>query len=88
MKIVILALFVFLAVSQSEALKCYCGGLRRCPDRVETCPPSSDVCAGVIFTAGSTPSYFKGCMKARDCALLNQPGVSTASCCRGDLCNR
>ncbi|TKS89653.1 hypothetical protein D9C73_023781 [Collichthys lucidus] len=87
MKTVILALLVLVAVSQSEALKCNCGGLRRCPTRVETCWGSNKVCASVVIYAGSTTRYFKGCMGSRECMLMNRPGVSSARCCSRDRCN-
>ncbi|KAJ0060345.1 hypothetical protein NL108_010087, partial [Boleophthalmus pectinirostris] len=71
------------------ALKCNCGGLKSCPSGgVETCRSFSDVCGSVIITAGAIPNYFSGCMSASQCTSLNQPGISTAFCCRRDLCNR
>uniref|UniRef100_A0A3Q0RN36 UPAR/Ly6 domain-containing protein n=1 Tax=Amphilophus citrinellus TaxID=61819 RepID=A0A3Q0RN36_AMPCI len=87
MKTVIVAVLVLLVVSQSEALKCNCGGLRYCPTSVETCVGSNNVCASVIIYAGSTPRYFKGCVKSTDCRLMNRPGISSATCCATDLCN-
>nr|XP_046233359.1 phospholipase A2 inhibitor and Ly6/PLAUR domain-containing protein-like [Scatophagus argus] len=87
MKTVILALFVLLVVSQSEALRCNCGGQKHCSSPVETCYGQNNVCAGVIIYAGSRPSYFKSCMKFEDCMRLNHPGISSATCCRTDLCN-
>uniref|UniRef100_A0A3Q3KDS5 UPAR/Ly6 domain-containing protein n=1 Tax=Monopterus albus TaxID=43700 RepID=A0A3Q3KDS5_MONAL len=88
MKTVILALLVVLVVSQSEALKCNCGGARRCPGgRIETCSPDSDVCISAIIYAGSSVTSFRGCYPSSGCVLLNQPGISSASCCRTDLCN-
>ncbi|KAL7372953.1 hypothetical protein ABVT39_024491 [Epinephelus coioides] len=50
MKTVILALVVLLIVSQGEALTCWCGGIRLCSGRTETCSSSEDVCASVSFT--------------------------------------
>uniref|UniRef100_A0A8C4F757 Uncharacterized protein n=1 Tax=Dicentrarchus labrax TaxID=13489 RepID=A0A8C4F757_DICLA len=88
MKTVILALFVLLAVSQSEGLRCNCGGLKQCSSPVETCYGSNNVCASVIIYAGSRPSYFKGCMTSNECMRMNHPGISSASCCRTDQCNR
>ncbi|XP_029953978.1 lymphocyte antigen 6D-like [Salarias fasciatus] len=88
MKTVIIAVVVLLVVSQSEALKCHCGGLRHCPNPVETCFGSGNVCASTIITAGGTVKYFKGCMTAHNCRLMNQPGISSAYCCSTDLCNR
>uniref|UniRef100_A0A3Q0RTJ4 UPAR/Ly6 domain-containing protein n=1 Tax=Amphilophus citrinellus TaxID=61819 RepID=A0A3Q0RTJ4_AMPCI len=75
-------------VSVCEALKCNCGGLRHCSPSVETCSGFNNVCASVIIYAGSTPRYFQGCMKSPDCRIMNQPGVSSATCCTTDLCNR
>uniref|UniRef100_A0AAX7VCT4 UPAR/Ly6 domain-containing protein n=1 Tax=Astatotilapia calliptera TaxID=8154 RepID=A0AAX7VCT4_ASTCA len=124
MKTVIVAVLVLLVISQSEALKCYCGGLRHCPNSVETCHGFNNVCTSAIIYAGSSkskpsfglvcrkknktklnqlqqmisyhlvflvstaPRYFKGCMKSNDCRIMNQPGVSSATCCSADLCNR
>uniref|UniRef100_A0A3Q2V4G8 UPAR/Ly6 domain-containing protein n=3 Tax=Haplochromini TaxID=319058 RepID=A0A3Q2V4G8_HAPBU len=88
MKTVIVAVLVLLVISQSDALKCYCGGLRHCPNSVETCHGFNNVCTSAIIYAGSTPRYFKGCMKSNDCRIMNQPGVSSATCCSADLCNR
>uniref|UniRef100_A0A3B4VID6 UPAR/Ly6 domain-containing protein n=1 Tax=Seriola dumerili TaxID=41447 RepID=A0A3B4VID6_SERDU len=88
MKTVILTLLVVLVVSHSEALRCYCGGLRHCSGSVETCSGSNQVCAGVIIQAGSTVNYFKGCYKSGDCERLNNPPTTTSRCCRTDLCNR
>uniref|UniRef100_A0A3Q2Z2Q7 UPAR/Ly6 domain-containing protein n=1 Tax=Hippocampus comes TaxID=109280 RepID=A0A3Q2Z2Q7_HIPCM len=89
MKCLLVALLVFVLVSQGEALQCYCGGKRRCPSgSVEQCTPSSDACASVIFEVGTNPSYFKGCSTLHNCLLMNSPGISTASCCTTNLCNR
>eukprot|EP00066_Takifugu_rubripes_P030938 XP_011620204.1 PREDICTED: CD59B glycoprotein-like [Takifugu rubripes] len=89
MKTVIFALLVLLATTQSEALRCKCGGTyRNCRDPVETCYGSNQACASVIITVGSRPSYFQSCMSLLDCNKLNRPGISTARCCTTDLCNR
>ncbi|CAF91319.1 unnamed protein product [Tetraodon nigroviridis] len=89
MKTGILALLVVLAISQSEALKCHCGGTYKyCQDPVEICTGLNQVCASVLLTVGSRPSYFQSCMSQFNCAKLNQPGISTARCCTFDLCNR
>ncbi|XP_057681766.1 short neurotoxin 3-like [Corythoichthys intestinalis] len=87
MKTVLVALLVFFLISQGEALECHCGGLRHCPRSRETCTDSDNACASVIFHVGSRPSYFKGCSSLFKCRVLNNPGVSTASCCTSDLCN-
>uniref|UniRef100_A0A8C4ELN5 Uncharacterized protein n=1 Tax=Dicentrarchus labrax TaxID=13489 RepID=A0A8C4ELN5_DICLA len=87
MKTVILALFVLLAVSQSEALKCNCGGLNKCSSPVETCYRSSDSCVTVIMYDESRPNFFKGCISSDLCTFMNRPGKSSSSCCRGDQCN-
>uniref|UniRef100_A0A3Q0RMD2 UPAR/Ly6 domain-containing protein n=1 Tax=Amphilophus citrinellus TaxID=61819 RepID=A0A3Q0RMD2_AMPCI len=70
-----------------EALKCNCGGSHYCPTSVETCVGSNNVCASVIIYAG-TPKYFQGCMNSPDCRIMNHPGISSATCCATDLCNR
>ncbi|GLD74678.1 weak neurotoxin 6-like protein [Lates japonicus] len=50
MKLVILSLLVVLVVSQSEALRCNCGGIRNCPGgRVETCHDSDSVCISAFL---------------------------------------
>uniref|UniRef100_A0A3Q0R9C6 Uncharacterized protein n=1 Tax=Amphilophus citrinellus TaxID=61819 RepID=A0A3Q0R9C6_AMPCI len=87
MKTVILTVLVLLAVSQSEALKCNCGGDRQCSGPVETCRSSNDVCFSLIINAGSMVKYSKGCMDASDCSFLNQPPLTISRCCRYDLCN-
>ncbi|XP_027144930.1 neurotoxin 3FTx-RI isoform X1 [Larimichthys crocea] len=87
MKTVILALLVLMAVSQTEALKCNCAGLRGCPKPVETCYNENEVCGSVTFSSASNPSFFKGCMPLRDCVLMNRQGASTARCCKTDQCN-
>ncbi|XP_044033555.1 uncharacterized protein si:dkeyp-80c12.8 isoform X2 [Siniperca chuatsi] len=86
MKTVIVALLVLLVVSQGEALKCYCGGLKHCLNPAETCHGLNDVCAKVTFSAGFTGSYFQGCVKAIECMIENRRGVS-ATCCSRNLCN-
>uniref|UniRef100_A0A3Q3MMR7 Snake toxin/toxin-like domain-containing protein n=1 Tax=Mastacembelus armatus TaxID=205130 RepID=A0A3Q3MMR7_9TELE len=88
MKTVLVALFLLVVVSQSEALKCYCGGARHCSDYIENCTPLTNACGSIIIYVGSRPTYSKGCMNMRDCAILNHPGISSASCCGTDLCNR
>ncbi|KAM9837966.1 uncharacterized protein ACBR49_018598 [Aulostomus maculatus] len=88
MKTVILLFLLLLVVSQGEALRCYCGGKKICSDPVETCYGSNNVCASVIIYAVTSPSYFQGCSTQNDCMMMNQPGISSASCCTTDLCNR
>uniref|UniRef100_A0A3Q1FH01 UPAR/Ly6 domain-containing protein n=1 Tax=Acanthochromis polyacanthus TaxID=80966 RepID=A0A3Q1FH01_9TELE len=88
MKTVVLALLVLVVVSQSEALRCYCGGLRDCPNSIETCYGDANTCVSAIITAGSHVNRFKGCYRFRDCLVINRPPYSTASCCMTDLCNR
>uniref|UniRef100_A0A8C6NPM7 Snake toxin/toxin-like domain-containing protein n=1 Tax=Nothobranchius furzeri TaxID=105023 RepID=A0A8C6NPM7_NOTFU len=88
MKTVVFAVLVFLLISQNEALKCYCGGKRQCPDRIETCIGSDSVCISASFYGVPQPFYFKGCYRESDCVKVNMPGMSSASCCRTDLCNR
>uniref|UniRef100_A0A3B4B3W9 UPAR/Ly6 domain-containing protein n=1 Tax=Periophthalmus magnuspinnatus TaxID=409849 RepID=A0A3B4B3W9_9GOBI len=89
MKRTVILLLVVFVLSQSYALKCHCGGLRRCPGGpVETCQSFNQVCGSVIITAGATPNFFRGCMSASQCAALDNPGTSSAFCCRRDLCNR
>uniref|UniRef100_A0A671YBK0 UPAR/Ly6 domain-containing protein n=1 Tax=Sparus aurata TaxID=8175 RepID=A0A671YBK0_SPAAU len=88
MKTVVLALFVAVVVSQSEALRCNCGGMKYCPHPVETCHGPNPQCGSVIIYAGSRPNHFKGCMTLHQCMMLNHPGISTAACCGTDECNR
>uniref|UniRef100_A0A4W6BLF3 UPAR/Ly6 domain-containing protein n=1 Tax=Lates calcarifer TaxID=8187 RepID=A0A4W6BLF3_LATCA len=87
MKLVILSLLVVLVVSQSEALKCHCGGDRSCPGgSVENCAAGGDVCIRAILF--NPPSHFRGCYRSRDCQVINNMGIGSASCCRTDMCNR
>uniref|UniRef100_A0A3Q3B373 Snake toxin/toxin-like domain-containing protein n=1 Tax=Kryptolebias marmoratus TaxID=37003 RepID=A0A3Q3B373_KRYMA len=88
MRTVILAVLVFLLISQNEALRCYCGGKRRCSSSIETCVGSDSVCISASFYGVPNPFYFKGCYRERDCRTVNYPGISSASCCHSDLCNR
>ncbi|XP_008296711.1 three finger toxin MALT0070C-like [Stegastes partitus] len=85
MKTVVLALSVLLAVSQSEALRCKCGGVNSCPKSVEECTGSNIFCA--TLNLESNPNFFKGCMSQTECDAWNNPGVATISCCTTDLCN-
>uniref|UniRef100_A0A146UWL8 Lymphocyte antigen 6D n=1 Tax=Fundulus heteroclitus TaxID=8078 RepID=A0A146UWL8_FUNHE len=87
MKAVILALFVLLLISQNEALRCHCGGKRRCSSPIETCTTSDSVCISANFYGVPQPFYFRGCYRESDCRKVSLPGMSTASCCRTDLCN-
>ncbi|KAF3853657.1 hypothetical protein F7725_014345 [Dissostichus mawsoni] len=57
MKTVIVALFVLLAVSQSEALRCHCGGLQNCGGSQDSCIGRIWVCAKVINIVGSSKSF-------------------------------
>ncbi|KAK7919541.1 hypothetical protein WMY93_010825 [Mugilogobius chulae] len=84
----VVLLLVVVALSQSDALRCYCGGLKFCSNRIETCSDFTELCGRVIITAGATPNYFKGCMTRTECITLNNPGISSAFCCSSDLCNR
>uniref|UniRef100_A0A4W6DIX8 Uncharacterized protein n=1 Tax=Lates calcarifer TaxID=8187 RepID=A0A4W6DIX8_LATCA len=89
MKLVILSLLVVLVVSQSEALKCNCGGIRNCPGgRVETCYGSANVCISAFLNnPAGAPRHFKGCYPQHGCESINRLGIGSASCCRTDLCN-
>uniref|UniRef100_A0A3P8VBX1 UPAR/Ly6 domain-containing protein n=1 Tax=Cynoglossus semilaevis TaxID=244447 RepID=A0A3P8VBX1_CYNSE len=86
MKTVMVALLMVLVVSHSEALKCKCGGKRRCSGSTETCHGSNPVCASITFT-GPSPGYFRGCYDRNDCRMLSSSPVSTGYCCSTDLCN-
>ncbi|XP_054624037.1 short neurotoxin 3-like [Dunckerocampus dactyliophorus] len=86
MKTVILALLVLLVVCEGEALRCHCEGRRYCEGDVETCVGLTSACGSVTFFFPIS-SYSKGCMEMSDCHRMNQPGVSTATCCTTDLCN-
>uniref|UniRef100_A0A3B4VFA1 UPAR/Ly6 domain-containing protein n=1 Tax=Seriola dumerili TaxID=41447 RepID=A0A3B4VFA1_SERDU len=96
MKTVIVALFVVLVVSHSEALRCHCGGIRDCLSPVETCQGEDNVCENKTFSNDplsffyvSTVTYrLNGCYKSTNCPLLNRLGLSSGSCCKTDLCNR
>ncbi|CAN9509132.1 unnamed protein product [Ophioblennius macclurei] len=88
MKTLIVAVVVLLVVSQSEALECICGGLRRCSGPVETCYDSETVCASVIHSVGGRTRSTQSCMKERDCRMINRLGASSAYCCYTDRCNR
>uniref|UniRef100_A0A8D3BE09 Uncharacterized protein n=1 Tax=Scophthalmus maximus TaxID=52904 RepID=A0A8D3BE09_SCOMX len=77
----ILALLVGVVVSQSEFTCTSCSG------PVQTCHGPNGACASVIDYAGSS-YFFKGCMTSKECIILNRPGVSSASCCMCDQCNR
>uniref|UniRef100_UPI0037E9493D toxin 3FTx-Oxy5-like n=1 Tax=Semicossyphus pulcher TaxID=241346 RepID=UPI0037E9493D len=89
MKTVIVALLVVLVVSQGESLKCHCAGpARPCPGPVETCPGSHTMCGNVIIYSISPDSFFfQGCMEPQECRGLDNPGISSATCCSTDLCN-
>nr|XP_024658500.1 lymphocyte antigen 6D-like [Maylandia zebra] len=88
MKTVMLAVLLLLAVSQSKALECHCGGQKFCSRPVETCSSSNDVCSTLVITSGPVVTHTKGCLKSLACRILNRPPVMTASCCSSDLCNR
>uniref|UniRef100_A0A3Q2V230 Lymphocyte antigen 6D-like n=2 Tax=Haplochromini TaxID=319058 RepID=A0A3Q2V230_HAPBU len=90
MKTVMLAVLLLLAVSQSEALECHCGGQKFCSRPVETCSSSNDVCSTLVITSGTNACWAasRGCLKSLACRILNRPPVMTASCCSSDLCNR
>uniref|UniRef100_A0A3Q1FJ16 Lymphocyte antigen 6D-like n=1 Tax=Acanthochromis polyacanthus TaxID=80966 RepID=A0A3Q1FJ16_9TELE len=85
MKTAVLTLLVLLAVSQSEALRCNCGGVNSCPNSVEECTGSNTFCG--TFNAASNPNYFKGCMSWTECSAWTNPAIATVSCCSTDLCN-
>ncbi|KAL7372155.1 hypothetical protein ABVT39_011101 [Epinephelus coioides] len=70
MKTVILALVVLLIVSQGEALRCWCGGIRSCSGRTETCSSSEDVCASVSFTRFQISEQTRENMKTVILALV------------------
>ncbi|XP_008296713.1 toxin 3FTx-Oxy5-like [Stegastes partitus] len=86
MKTLILALLLLVVVSQSEALRCYCGGRKICSSKTETCYGTDQVCASIVFHFDATSA--QGCYSASNCRLMNQPGLITTSCCTTDLCNR
>uniref|UniRef100_A0A3B5ACK6 Toxin 3FTx-Oxy5-like n=1 Tax=Stegastes partitus TaxID=144197 RepID=A0A3B5ACK6_9TELE len=88
MKTLILALLLLVVVSQSEALRCYCGGRKICSSKTETCYGTDQVCASIVFHFGKYQPEFSGCYSASNCRLMNQPGLITTSCCTTDLCNR
>uniref|UniRef100_A0A3Q1JBW4 UPAR/Ly6 domain-containing protein n=1 Tax=Anabas testudineus TaxID=64144 RepID=A0A3Q1JBW4_ANATE len=88
MKVVILALLALLVVSQSEGLKCYCGGDRQCSAPTEICRGSANVCGNLIIYVGSRPTHSRGCMSSMDCSILNKPGISSCRSCGFDLCNK
>uniref|UniRef100_A0A3Q1BT88 UPAR/Ly6 domain-containing protein n=1 Tax=Amphiprion ocellaris TaxID=80972 RepID=A0A3Q1BT88_AMPOC len=81
MKTVIVALLVLVVVSQSEALRCYCGGLTRCSSSTQTCSGNANACANV--------NRFQSCYNYDDCMRLKQlPQAVYVNCCMTDLCNR
>nr|AIL82450.1 SSHCSHL338 [Channa striata] len=88
MKTVILAVLVLSVFSQSEGLKCLCGGNRQCSGPTETCSASIDACFNLLIYVGSRPPHSKGCMSSWDCSRLNQPGISSCRSCKFDLCNK
>ncbi|PWA21343.1 hypothetical protein CCH79_00003062 [Gambusia affinis] len=75
------------SLTPNEALRCHCGGKRRCPSSIETCITSDSVCISASFYGVPQPFYFRGCYRESDCRKVNYPGLSSASCCRTDLCN-
>uniref|UniRef100_A0A3Q2Z4Y9 Snake toxin/toxin-like domain-containing protein n=1 Tax=Hippocampus comes TaxID=109280 RepID=A0A3Q2Z4Y9_HIPCM len=87
MKCVLVALLVFVIVSQGEALKCHCGGQYNCPGNEETCDADQIYCVSFTFSDGRYPSVVRGCSSFSDCRRLDSPGISTSSCCFSDLCN-
>ncbi|CAL8382410.1 unnamed protein product [Gadus morhua 'NCC'] len=88
MKTLAVVLVLALAFSFGEALRCNrCIG-RGCSNTVETCSGPNDVCANVIFLPPAPINYFRRCMKASDCFLMqSQPTLMTGRCCGTDLCN-
>ncbi|XP_023123261.1 CD59 glycoprotein-like [Amphiprion ocellaris] len=89
MKTVIVALLVLVVVSQSEALRCYCGGLTRCSSSTQTCSGNANACASVVMTLGSNVNRFQSCYNYDDCMRLKQlPQAVYVNCCMTDLCNR
>ncbi|XP_060884318.1 lymphocyte antigen 6D-like [Labrus mixtus] len=88
MKTVVVALLVLLVISQGESLKCKCGGpARPCQSPVETCPASQPFCGNVIIPSAAPGYFYQGCMEPRECRGLDNPGISTTTCCTTDLCN-
>uniref|UniRef100_A0A3Q1FN87 UPAR/Ly6 domain-containing protein n=1 Tax=Acanthochromis polyacanthus TaxID=80966 RepID=A0A3Q1FN87_9TELE len=89
MKTVVLALLVLVVVSQSEALRCYCGGMTQCQSSTQTCSSNANACASVVMTLGSNVNHFQSCYNYNDCMRLKQlPQTAYAHCCTTDLCNR
>ncbi|MED6236495.1 hypothetical protein ILYODFUR_036557 [Ilyodon furcidens] len=87
MKAAIFGVFVLLLISQNDALRCHCGGKRRCPSSIETCTSSDSVCISASFYGVPQPFYFRGCYRESDCRKVNMPGISSARCCTTNLCN-
>ncbi|XP_077358707.1 uncharacterized protein LOC144004902 [Festucalex cinctus] len=81
MKTVLVALLVFVLVSQGEALTCYCEGKSACFEPLETCR-YNEVCSKVMFQVDSSTTFIKGCTWKNYCSLSG-----TSSCCETDLCN-
>ncbi|CAL8309111.1 unnamed protein product [Boreogadus saida] len=79
---------VLVAFSFGEALRCNrCIGTG-CSNRVETCSGPDNMCANVRFLPPAPINYFRRCMKASDCFLMqSQPTLMTGRCCGTDLCN-
>ncbi|KAM9825466.1 bone morphogenetic protein receptor type-1A-like [Syngnathus typhle] len=88
MKTFLVALLVFVLVSQGEALKCYCGGRNNCPGNEEICTTSHHLCASVVYNDGTSPDYMKGCASYPECNFIkDEPSVASIYCCGTDLCN-
>ncbi|XP_049572923.1 ly6/PLAUR domain-containing protein 2 [Syngnathus scovelli] len=85
MKTFLVALLVFVLVSQGEALKCYCGGRNTCSGTEEICTTSNHLCVNVIYSDGISPDYRKGCAECSH--TKDEPPITSISCCGTDLCN-
>uniref|UniRef100_A0A3Q1KCW5 Uncharacterized protein n=1 Tax=Anabas testudineus TaxID=64144 RepID=A0A3Q1KCW5_ANATE len=74
-------------LSKIQVVSCFFGGTKICSSPIETCTRLADACGSIIITAGSMPSFSRGCVSSRDCMRMNYPGISSCHSCGFDLCN-
>ncbi|XP_077358709.1 uncharacterized protein LOC144004903 [Festucalex cinctus] len=89
MKSVLVALLIFVLLSQCEALRCYCQGKSDCPGSEETCSPPDNACSTSIPLVPldlRPQDYPKGCAMFHKCQKATLRGTFNF-CCTGDLCN-
>uniref|UniRef100_A0AAY5K2S3 UPAR/Ly6 domain-containing protein n=1 Tax=Esox lucius TaxID=8010 RepID=A0AAY5K2S3_ESOLU len=81
-------LFLLLACSFGEGLKCnHCLG-KGCRNKVVTCTSDQNACISAIFLPPATVNYFKRCSSKSECEILGtNPSLINVRCCHYDQCN-